>query len=283
MMRVIETVAEMAETSRHFHLHNKRIGFVPTMGYLHEGHLSLMRMARQHSDVLFVSIFVNPSQFAAGEDFEKYPRDFGKDQTLCRQEGVDILFYPSAREMYKNDHRTYVITDQLAGKLCGRSRPGHFQGVTTVVAKLFNIVQPDVSVFGQKDAQQALIIRRMVEDLNFPVRIIIAPIVREGDGLAMSSRNKYLTPELRTKALVLSQALRTAEQMIRNGEKSSAVIEERMRGIIGAIPEIRLDYLTIVDYHNLEPVPDIKSSTLIALAAYAGNTRLIDNVLIDLI
>jgi pantoate--beta-alanine ligase len=283
MMRVIETVAEMAETSRHFHLHNKRIGFVPTMGYLHEGHLSLMRMARQHSDVLFVSIFVNPSQFAAGEDFEKYPRDFGKDQTLCRQEGVDILFYPSAREMYKNDHRTYVITDQLAGKLCGRSRPGHFQGVTTVVAKLFNIVQPDVSVFGQKDAQQALIIRRMVEDLNFPVRIINAPIVREGDGLAMSSRNKYLTPELRTKALVLSQALRTAEQMIRNGEKSSAVIEERMRGIIGAIPEIRLDYLTIVDYHNLEPVPDIKSSTLIALAAYAGNTRLIDNVLIDLI
>ena len=280
MMKVIESIAEMAEISRQVHLRNQRLGFVPTMGYLHEGHLSLMRVARQDSDILAVSIFVNPTQFAPGEDFEKYPRNFEGDQVLCRQEGVDILFYPAAQEMYKPDHKTYVITDQLAARLCGIRRPTHFQGVTTIVAKLFNIIQPDLAVFGQKDAQQILIIRRMVEDLNFPVKIMVAPIIREADGLAMSSRNKYLTPELRTKALVLNRALREAERLIQGGEKKTRIIEESMLGMIRMVPEVRLDYLAIVDSNNLEPVAEIKSNTLIDLAAYLGTTRLIDNVLI---
>jgi len=280
MMKVIESIAEMAEISRQVHLRNQRLGFVPTMGYLHEGHLSLMRVARQDSDILAVSIFVNPTQFAPGEDFEKYPRNFEGDQALCRQEGVDILFYPAAQEMYKPDHKTYVITDQLAARLCGIRRPTHFQGVTTIVAKLFNIIQPDLVVFGQKDAQQILIIRRMVEDLNFPVKIMVAPIIREADGLAMSSRNKYLTPELRTKALVLNRALREAERLIQGGEKKTRIIEESMLGMIRMVPEVRLDYLAIVDSNNLEPVAEIKSNTLIDLAAYLGTTRLIDNVLI---
>jgi len=280
MMKVIESIAEMAEISRQVHLRNQRLGFVPTMGYLHEGHLSLMRVARQDSDILAVSIFVNPTQFAPGEDFEKYPRNFEGDQVLCRQEGVDILFYPAAQEMYKPDHKTYVITDQLAARLCGIRRPTHFQGVTTIVAKLFNIIQPDLAVFGQKDAQQILIIRRMVEDLNFPVKIMVAPIIREADGLAMSSRNKYLTPDLRTKALVLNRALREAERLIQGGEKKTRIIEESMLGMIRMVPEVRLDYLAIVDSNNLEPVAEIKSNTLIDLAAYLGTTRLIDNVLI---
>ena len=280
MMKVIESIAEMAEISRQVHLRNQRLGFVPTMGYLHEGHLSLMRVARQDSDILAVSIFVNPTQFAPGEDFEKYPRNFEGDQALCRQEGVDILFYPAAQEMYKPDHKTYVITDQLAARLCGIRRPTHFQGVTTIVAKLFNIIQPDLAVFGQKDAQQILIIRRMVEDLNFPVKIMVAPIIREADGLAMSSRNKYLTPDLRTKALVLNRALREAERLIQGGEKKTRIIEESMLGMIRMVPEVRLDYLAIVDSNNLEPVAEIKSNTLIDLAAYLGTTRLIDNVLI---
>ena len=280
MMKVIESIAEMAEISRQVHLRNQRLGFVPTMGYLHEGHLSLMRVARQDSDILAVSIFVNPTQFAPGEDFEKYPRNFEGDQALCRQEGVDILFYPAVQEMYKPDHKTYVITDQLAARLCGIRRPTHFQGVTTIVAKLFNIIQPDLAVFGQKDAQQILIIRRMVEDLNFPVKIMVAPIIREADGLAMSSRNKYLTPELRTKALVLNRALREAERLIQGGEKKTRIIEESMLGMIRMVPEVRLDYLAIVDSNNLEPVAEIKSNTLIDLAAYLGTTRLIDNVLI---
>ena len=279
-MKVIESVTGMTVFSRQAHLQHQRIGLVPTMGYLHEGHLSLIRLARKESDRVVVSIFVNPSQFAPGEDFEKYPRDFERDQSLCRQEGVDCIFHPPAAEMYSSVHRTYVITDQLSAKLCGLSRPTHFQGVTTIVAKLFNIIQPDTAVFGQKDAQQSLIIRRMVSDLNFPVKIMVAPIVRDTDGLALSSRNKYLSPAQRAAAPVLYQALQEAEHLIGVGETSSAKIREAMMTMIKAVPEASLDYLAIVDFQHLEPVREIASGTLIAVAVYFGATRLIDNIII---
>jgi len=279
-MKVIESVAGMMEFSRQLHLQHQRIGLVPTMGYLHEGHLSLIRLVREKSDRVVVSIFVNPSQFAPGEDFEKYPRDFERDQSLCRQEGVDCIFHPAAAEMYPSAHRTSVITDQLADKLCGLSRPTHFQGVTTIVAKLFNIIRPDIAVFGQKDAQQSLIIRRMVSDLNFPVQILVAPIVRETDGLALSSRNKYLSPAQRAAAPVLFQALQEAEHLLQSGETDSNKIRAAMMAKIQAVPEAGLDYLAIVDFQQLEPVQQIASGTLIAVAAYFGATRLIDNIII---
>ncbi len=279
-MKVIESVSPMMEFSHQLHLQHQQIGLVPTMGYLHEGHLSLIRLAREKSDRVVVSIFVNPSQFAPGEDFAKYPRDFKRDQSLCQQEGVDCIFHPAAAEMYSSAHRTYVVTDKLAAKLCGLSRPTHFQGVTTIVAKLFNIVQPDVAIFGQKDAQQSLIIRRMVADLNFPVQILVAPILRETDGLAMSSRNKYLAPAQRSAAPVLFHALQEAEHLIRMGETSSDKVREVMMAMIQAVPETRLDYLAIVDFQDLEPVQKITSQTLIAVAAYFGTTRLIDNIIV---
>jgi len=279
-MRVIDSLPAMLEYSRQLRLQKLRIGLVPTMGYLHEGHLSLIRLTKKNSDRVVVSIFVNPSQFAPGEDFEKYPRDFEHDLTLCQQEGVDVIFYPAAVEMYRSDHTTYVISDSLAAKLCGVSRPTHFKGVATVVAKLFNIVQPDVAIFGQKDAQQSLIIRRMVVDLNFAVQIIVAPIIRQQDGLTMSSRNKYLTPAPRQAALVLYQSLQKAEQLIRQGETHAATIQRTMMTMIQGVPDVRLDYLATVDFDTLEPVQKIKSNTLIAIAAYLGTTRLIDNVLI---
>jgi pantoate--beta-alanine ligase len=279
-VKVIDSVSAMTEHCRQLHRQDLRIGFVPTMGFLHEGHTSLIRMAKKNSDRVVVSIFVNPVQFAPGEDFDKYPRDFEHDQTLCRQEGVDIIFYPTAAEMYQPDHQTFVLTDSLAAKLCGVSRPVHFRGVTTVVAKLFNIVQPDVAVFGQKDAQQSLIIRRMVADLNFRVQIIVAPIVREADGLAMSSRNKYLAPAQRLAAPVLYRSLQQAERLIREGKTEAAAIQQTMLTMIQSVPAVRLDYLAIVDFENLEPVSKIKPNTLIAVAAYLGTTRLIDNILI---
>jgi pantoate--beta-alanine ligase len=279
-MKVIKSVPRMLEFSRQLHLQGQRIGLVPTMGYLHAGHLSLIRLARKKCDRVVVSIFVNPSQFAAGEDFDQYPRDFKRDQKLCRLEGVDCIFYPAAAEMYTSGHCTYVITDRLAGKLCGLSRPTHFQGVTTVVAKLFNIVQPDLAIFGQKDAQQSLIIRRMVTDLNFPVRILTAPIIREADGLALSSRNKYLSPAQRAAAPVLFRSLQQAEHLIRNGETASEEIRRIMLDMIQAVPQARLDYLAIVDFEHLEPVQKITPGTLLALAVYFGTTRLIDNVIV---
>jgi pantoate--beta-alanine ligase len=280
-MKVIKSIWEMQQTAEKLHMEGKTIGLVPTMGFLHEAHLSLIRICRQKADIVVVSIFVNPTQFAPNEDYKRYPRDFQRDEGLCIQEGVTIIFYPTADTMYPADHITYVVSEKLAQKLCGQSRPIHFRGVTTVVAKLFNIIKPHVAIFGQKDAQQFLIIKRMVEDLNFDVKLIVCPIVREPDGLAMSSRNKYLNPRERDEAGVLSQALNTAKSLIKYGNLNTDDIMFKMRQIIASTPSAEIDYIAIVDFNNLEPVETIVPNTLIALAVYIGNTRLIDNILID--
>jgi len=258
----------------------KRIGFVPTMGYLHEGHASLMRLAREHSDVLVVSIFVNPTQFGPREDFSKYPRDFERDEALCQREKTDIVFYPSAADMYPSDSSVAVVEEKLSRGLCGASRPGHFRGVCTVVAKLFNIVQADIAVFGEKDGQQLRIIERMVRDLNFPVRIIRGPTLREPDGLAMSSRNLYLSPEERAQAICLRRALDRAEELYRQGERRTERIVAAMTEIIGRSPAARIDYIEIVDDASLEPAATLHKPCMVALAVFVGKTRLIDNTVL---
>ena len=279
-MKVINSISEMQRTADRLRASGAAIALVPTMGYLHEGHLSLIRLAHEQADKVIVSIFVNPAQFGSGEDLDRYPRDFERDEKLCRQENTDYIFHPAAGEMYQGNHLTYVTTGDLAGKLCGRSRPDHFRGVTTVVSKLFNIVKPHVAVFGQKDAQQALILRRMVIDLNFDIHMIIAPIVREPDGLAMSSRNKYLSERERVQAAVLFQALEHADDLIHRNIRDAESIRIEMKKIITRSELVRLEYLEIVDYDTLSPVAEVGEGTLIALAAYLGNTRLIDNILI---
>ena len=258
----------------------RRIGFVPTMGYLHEGHMSLVRLARERTDAVVVSIFVNPLQFGPQEDLARYPRDFARDEALCRQEGADAVFYPDVAAMYQPDHSVFVTETRLTRGLCGAVRPGHFQGVTTVVAKLFNLVLPDVAVFGQKDAQQARIIERMVRDLNFPLTVVIGPIVREPDGLALSSRNKYLKGAERQHALCLQRALDLAESLVRDGECDAAVLRDAMRTLIEGTPATRIDYIEVVADDTLEPVARIAARTLIALAVRVGATRLIDNVVL---
>lgn len=280
-MKVINDIPAMQSLIKNLHKENKIIGLVPTMGYLHEGHLSLVRIAKKKSDIVVVSIFVNPTQFAPGEDYEKYPRDMQKDGNLCKKEEVDIIFYPDSNKMYLSDHKTFVFTDQLSGKLCGISRPIHFRGVTTIVAKLFNIVQPDIAVFGQKDAQQNLIIRKMVADLNYNIKILTGPVVREDDGLAMSSRNQYLSPSQRQDALVIYKSLQKAKQMIENGEINASVIKDNIYQEFNSVSAAKLDYVAIVDYGNLEELHKIQDNTLIAIAAYFGKTRLIDNIIID--
>ncbi len=280
-MRIIRKVDQMSSVAESLQQDGKIIGFVPTMGFLHEGHLSLMRIARKKCDVLVVSIFVNPTQFAPNEDLDKYPRDFKRDETLCEKENVDIVFYPSTAEMYPEGYRTEVKVKALGDILCGASRPTHFAGVTTVVAKLFNIVKPNIAVFGQKDAQQAVIINRMAEDLNFGIDIIIAPIIRENHGLAMSSRNKYLSQKERKTAPVLYRALTEAKDVIKSGEmKSSREIIEMIRARILTAGDFDIDYIAIVDPKNFEIIDVIgKSDVLILLAAKIGRTRLIDNVI----
>ena len=270
----------MQNTADQLRQRGRKIGFVPTMGYLHKGHLSLIRIIKKQCDTIVVSIFINPTQFGPNEDYDRYPRDYKRDEELCRKEGVAIIFYPSAQEMYRENHKTFVVTDDLATRLCGASRPLHFRGVTTIVAKLFNIVKPHVAVFGQKDAQQALILKRMVADLNIDAEMIIAPIIREKDGLALSSRNKYLTDNERSAALVLNTALRKAEHLFKAGEKNAEVVRHTLEQIIASEPAVKLDYLEIVDYETLEKKEMIEENTLIALAAYIGKTRLIDNILI---
>lgn len=279
-MRVIKSIDQMRSLSEHLKKENKRIGFVPTMGFLHEGHLSLIRLAKKQSDVIVVSIFINPTQFGPNEDYNRYPRDFASDEEKCREEAVDILFYPTAEDMYTPNFKTYVYTKDLAEKMCGATRPIHFKGVTTIVAKLFNVVQPNLAVFGQKDAQQNLIIRRMVNDLNFNVDIITGPIIRESDGLAMSSRNKYLSPAERKAALVLYKTLCLAKNLIDQGETLSATIREEMLQMINNEQMTKLDYIAIVDFDMLEPIDTVQKNTLIAIAANVGKTRLIDNILI---
>lgn len=279
-MRVLTTIDEMHAACREVRRAGRRLGLVPTMGALHAGHLSLVRAARAQCDVVVVSIFVNPLQFGPKEDFSRYPRDPERDRELLNHERVDLVFAPSPEEMYESDRSTYVTVEGISERLCGRSRPGHFRGVTTVVAKLFQIVQPDVAFFGQKDAAQAAIIRRMVRDLNFDIQLVVAPIVREPDGLAMSSRNAYLTPEQRKQAVVLYRALMRVQTLADRGERRAAELIRAGEEVIGEEPGARLEYLEVVNPDTLEPVADISGGALVAVAAVIGSTRLIDNVLL---
>jgi pantoate--beta-alanine ligase len=250
------------------------------MGALHEGHLSLVRAARAQCDAVAASIFVNPTQFGLTEDLSKYPRPFDLDRRLLENEGVEILFAPSVDKIYPQGAVTWVVVEGLSEKLDGRSRPGHFRGVTTIVAKLFHILEPDAAFFGQKDAAQLAVIRRMVRDLNFPIDIVACPIVREADGLAMSSRNAYLNPEERARALVLQRALQQARNHFHAGERSAARLISAGKDVFAREPQIRLDYFEIVDPDTLDPVEQISQKALVAVAAYVGTTRLIDNVVL---
>jgi len=277
-MEVIESIKKMQARADELRREGK-LGFVPTMGYLHEGHLSLIRAARKECKYVVVSIFVNPTQFGPSEDYQRYPRDLERDRRLCEKEGVDIIFAPTPEEMYPPGYCTYVEVAGLSDVLCGASRPGHFKGVATVVTKLFNIVKPHVAYFGQKDAQQALIIRRMVEDLNFDIDIRVLPIVREKDGLAMSSRNTYLSQEERRAARVLYKALMHAKSLLDSGVRDAGRLRQEMLNIIEAEPLAKVDYVEIVDYSNLKPLKEIEGEVLIAVAVWIGNTRLIDNIL----
>ncbi len=276
-MKVVTSVAGMKALARRWRKDGRTIGLVPTMGYLHEGHLSLVRESKKRADVTVVSIFVNPTQFGPNEDFKKYPRDLAKDSAYLEKGGVDCLFRPDAAEIYPPGYRTYVRVEGLEDRLCGRSRPGHFRGVATVVLKLFDIVGPDLAFFGAKDAQQVLIIRRMAADLNLDVEVVTCPLVREADGLALSSRNAYLSAEERTAALSLSTGLRWAEKAVRAGERDAGRLVAGIRSVLEAEPLARVDYVEAVDPETLEPVAEVRGEVLIALAAYFGTTRLIDN------
>ena len=280
VVKVCTTNDEMRSASRAARHDGKRLGFVPTMGALHEGHLSLVRAARGTCDVVAASIFVNPTQFGPNEDLAKYPRSFERDRELLEKEGVDLLFAPSVEEMYPAGAVTWVTVEELSGKLDGRSRPGHFRGVTTVVSKLFHVIEPDVAFFGQKDAAQVAIIRRMVRDLHLPVEIAVCPIVREPDGLAMSSRNAYLDPQQRNQALVLHRSLLQAKKLVDEGERRAAKLIAVAREEFAREPAVRLDYFEIVDAGNLDPVEELSRGALAAVAAYVGPTRLIDNLVL---
>jgi pantoate--beta-alanine ligase len=258
----------------------KRVGFVPTMGALHAGHASLIRAARAECGYTVVSIFVNPTQFGPAEDYTRYPRTLDADRELCAAVGTDLIFAPAAAEMYPPDSRTVVEVTGLQDVLCGASRSGHFRGVATVVLKLFNVVQPDVAYFGQKDAQQALVISRMVADLNVPVAVRVRPTVREPDGLAMSSRNRYLDPAQRMNATSLHRALRTAEEMVTAGERSVPVLERAMADLIAATPGARLDYARVLGAETLDAISTLDRPALAALAVFFGPTRLIDNTIL---
>lgn len=280
-VEVIKSVKIMHQRSATLKRSGERIGFVPTMGALHEGHLSLVDIARNRSEIVVMSVFVNPTQFAEGEDLEQYPRDFDRDLRFAQERDVDILFYPSAEDVYQDNFRTEVHVTGLSKLLCGTTRPEHFTGVTTVVAKLFNIVQPDEAYFGQKDAQQAILIQQMIRDLNFPIDIIVGPIVRESDGLALSSRNVYLSDDERKQAVSLSAALIKAKKTIESGERNSKFITREIRAVLSEQPDIKIDYIEIVELENLQPVEKIDGPVLVAIAAFVGTTRLIDNIIID--
>lgn len=281
-MKVIKKILQMQNVADEARCAGRKVGFVPTMGYLHEGHLSLIRQARQLSDLVVVSIFVNPTQFGPHEDYQNYPRDLSRDAELSRQAGCDILFLPSVEEMYPEGYCSYVDVENLTRVLCGASRPGHFRGVATVVTKLFNIVQPHLAVFGQKDAQQAFVIRRMVKDLNQTLEIVVAPTIREPDGLAMSSRNEYLTPQERADARALYQALTWAQEQIDSGQRHIEYLVQGMTNMIQDKKTAEIDYVSIVDTEKLQPLKRLKGEMLIALAVKFGRARLIDNLLIKI-
>lgn len=280
-MRIVRTIAEMRAPVAALRHQGRSLGLVPTMGALHDGHLSLVRAAKAACDAVAVTIFVNPTQFAPGEDFSQYPRTFEADCRLLEAEHVDLLFAPDASEMYPAGATTWVAVEEIQDRLDGASRPGHFRGVSTVVANLFNIVAPDKAFFGQKDAAQVAILRRMVRDLHFDLDLVVCPIVREPDGLAMSSRNRYLSPEDRRRALVLSRALRAVEAGIRSGEREAAPLIATGLGVLAEEPSVRVDYCRIVDSETLEDLPRIREGALVAVAAFVGPARLIDNLLIS--
>lgn len=280
-MKVVKSINEMKEILDDAKREGKTIGFVPTMGYLHEGHLSLMKRAREENDIVVISIFVNPTQFCEGEDYEVYPRDLEKDSKLAEKVGVDYVFTPEVNEMYLEGYNTYVEVLGVTDKLCGASRPGHFRGVTTIVLKLFNIVTPNRAYFGQKDAQQVFVIKKMVNDLNIPIEIVPCPIVRESDGLAMSSRNTYLSEEERREALVLSKSLFWAKKEIQRGQLNANTIKAEMKKMILCQPSAEIDYIEILNYDTFEEIEKIHGEVLIALAVKIGKTRLIDNITVE--
>lgn len=283
-MRIINTIEDIREVVRSIKEQKKSVGFVPTMGFLHEGHLSLIKRAKKENDLVIVSIFVNPTQFGPGEDLESYPRDINRDSKLSKSSGADIIFYPSVEEIYPRGFNTFVeLQSNITSKLCGASRPGHFKGVTTVVSKLFNIVNPHRAYFGQKDAQQVAVIEQMVRDLNFDIEIVSCPIVREKDGLAMSSRNKYLNLEEREAALILSKSLFIAEKMIRDGEKSASKIKNFITENIKSEKLTNIDYVEVVDAKTLNNIDELKGDILIAIAVKFGKTRLIDNIRLEVL
>lgn len=276
-MQVIKTIQAMKERSSQARREGEVIVFVPTMGFFHEGHLSLMREGRKLGDLLVVSLFVNPTQFGPNEDFKNYPRDFEKDRKMAEGVGTDILFAPEAGEMYPPDHQTVVRVEKVTRNLCGRSRPTHFQGVATVVTMLFEIVMPQVAIFGEKDYQQLVTIKQMVSDLHMNVEVVGMPTVREADGLAMSSRNTYLLPEERKAALSLYRSLQKAKELLQKGEQNAHRILQEMKRILQAEPLVRMDYIQVCDARTLEDVERIEGDVVVALAAYLGKTRLIDN------
>jgi pantoate--beta-alanine ligase len=279
-MHIVNTIAEARAALRDLRANGRTVGLVPTMGALHAGHISLVRAARAQCDVVVATIFVNPTQFGPNEDFSKYPRTFDEDSRLLEEEKVDLLFAPDAAEMYPEGAATFVEVEGITDRLDGVSRPGHFRGVSTVVAKLFNIVCPDRAFFGQKDAAQAAILRKMVRDLNFPLEIVVCPTVREPDGLALSSRNQYLSPEERQIALTLQRALSAIEQKAKQDVVQSPLLIGAGLEVLAAEPMVRVDYLKVVDPDTLEDVVDISRGGLVAIAAWVGTTRLIDNILL---
>ena len=282
-MEIIKRTPQMKSLARKLRAEGQKVGLVPTMGALHAGHLSLMQRARQMCDVVVVSIFINPIQFGPSEDLDRYPRDLARDAELCMTRGVDYIFAPLLDEIYPEDFSTYVIVEGLSDRLCGASREGHFRGVTTVVAKLINIMRPHFAFFGRKDAQQAIIIKRMVEDLQMDVELVVCPILRDEDGLALSSRNVYLSADERKAATVLHRALEKAQVLYGSGVREADAIIEAMQEVIATEPLVRVDYVSVVSAEDLEPVRTITDDqkVLIALAAYLGKTRLIDNVVLN--
>lgn len=280
-MKIVKTIEEVRAAVKTWKAEGLTVGLVPTMGFLHEGHESLILRAAAENDRVVVSDFVNPTQFGPGEDLESYPRDLNRDAALCEKAGAALLFNPEPSEMYADDACTFVDMRALTGELCGKSRPIHFSGVCTVVSKLFNIVTPDRAYFGQKDAQQLSVIRRMVRDLNFGIEIVGCPIIREADGLAKSSRNTYLNAEERKAALVLSRAVKLGSEMAESGEKSADTIVSAMKKVIEAEPMAKIDYVQAVDAVSVEPITEMKPPVLVAMAVYIGKTRLIDNFIYE--
>lgn len=276
-MNIVHTIKDVKRVIKKWENENLSIGYVPTMGYLHEGHASLIKKAREENDRVVVSIFVNPIQFGPNEDYSTYPRDLTKDSSLCYEFGADLIFNPEASEMYPNKMYSHVNVNILTENLCGEKRPGHFQGVCTVLTKFFNIITPTRAYFGEKDAQQLAVVKKMVQDLNFPIKIIGCPIIRESDGLAKSSRNIYLSEEERKSALVLNKSLKEALNALNHGERNLNNIKKIIVNMINKEPLTKIDYVNIVDSANLQPVEEIQSSILIAIAVYIGKTRLIDN------